>query len=108
MRVINSNSVYAFVLSEDEWYSATEQQREAWINQIMREGADQNVQYLNIAVQPEAVLSISPNPKRHTVWRHTFPTTAEDEFFQALLNVRLNRGALPAARMRAIAMEVFK
>lgn len=74
MKLIHAQNVYSFILDEDEWYSATVQQREAWITQIMREGAEAHARYLNIMVDPDAVMSISPLVGRHQVWRHSFNT----------------------------------
>lgn len=109
MKIVTGSGVYAFILAEDEWYSATEQQREAWIAQIMREGEAAKCLYLNIAVKPDEVMSISPVPRQHTVWRHTFPTSAEDAFRAELLEAR-NTWAqqLSYATMRTIARQVFE
>lgn len=78
MQVINTQNVYSFVLTELEWYGGGEQQREAWINQCLREAQEWRCQYAAILVEPDALLSISPIPKRHQVWRHTFQTDDND------------------------------
>lgn len=80
-------NVYSFILNEDEWYSTTEQQKEAWINQILREGGESGCRYLVILVEPDAVMSISPDPKRHRVWGHTFETTAEQNLHSELIAI---------------------
>jgi hypothetical protein len=77
MKLIHS-SVYSFILDEGEWYGATEQQQEAWINQITRQGKEADALHLAIFVQPAELLSISPIAKRHKVWGHTFPSSAQE------------------------------
>lgn len=108
MKLINSQNVYTFVLTELEWYAGTEQQREAWVNQILREAAEYRCQYASIMVEPDAVMSISPVAKRHKVWGHTFPSDDEYTFKAALMGLlRSNLDTLTAPRMRALAKEVF-
>lgn len=77
MKIINSHNVYSLILNELEWYAGTDQQRDAWANQCSREAEENKCRYATIMVEPEAVMSISPNPKRHKVWYKTFPTSLE-------------------------------
>lgn len=111
MKLVHAQAVYSFILNEDEWYSATEQQQQAWVAQIMREGQETDARYLTILVEPDAVMSISPEPKRHKVWGYTVPISVEDAFQIALIDilakyVALNK--LTYARARGIAKQVFE
>lgn len=108
MKVINAQNVYSFVLDELEWYAGTEQQREAWVNQIMREAKEASCRYAAILVEPDAIMSMSPIARRHTVWRYSAPTSAEEDFRSSLVAVlSMHANDINAPRMRAIAREVF-
>lgn len=109
MKLMHSNNVYSFVLTELEWYLATEQEREAWITQVKREGEAAGCQYMSLSVEPDAIMSVSPIARRHTVWRYAVPTSAEENFCGSLLAVLdLHRAHLTPLRMAALAKEVFK
>jgi hypothetical protein len=87
MKLIIAQNVYSFVLEEGEWYTATQQQREAWINQITREAQAAACTYATILVDPDPVMSLSHDPKRHKVWGMTFTVdNAETKFRDGLLN----------------------
>lgn len=108
MQLINTGNVFSYVLTEDEWYSGTEQQREAWINEVLRKASEFRCQYAAILVDPDAVMSTSPVARRHQVWRHTFPSDNEHAFraeLQALRRATLE--TLTPERMAAITQEVF-
>ena len=83
MKLIHS-SVYSYILNESEWYSATEQQREAWQVQITREGKKAGALHLSIMVEPDELLSVSPITKRHKVWGLTFPTPEREKLSKAI------------------------
>lgn len=86
MKLIHTSdyNVYTFVLNEDEWYSGTDQQREAWIEQIKREGAEKKATYLNILVQPDETMSISPVSNRHRVYTHASEPAHVENFMDLL------------------------
>lgn len=102
MQLVNTSNVYSFILTEDEWYGGSDQQREAWINQILRESAEFRCRYATILVQPDAIMSISPIPKRHKVWSHTFPTTREEDFKAELTSLLSSVEDISNARIAAI------
>lgn len=106
MHVINGNNAYAIILAEDEWYSATEQQQQAWINQCIREAQEAKRQYASLMVDPDAVMSISPKTGRHCVWRHTFATREDEAFRDALLSAGAH-SKLSREQKIAIARQVF-
>ncbi len=108
MKLINTQNSYTFVLTELEWYLGTDQEREAWTAQVVREAAEFRCRYATILVEPDAVLSISPIAKRHKVWGHTFPSDDEHVFRADLVALlRANLNVINAERMRVIAGEVF-
>lgn len=76
--------VYSYILTEDEWYGVNEDARKALQDQCLGAAQDSGVPYAGIYVEPDAVMSISPIPRRHKVWGHTFPTDAEKLFRDAL------------------------
>ena len=80
MQLIDSpdTSSYSFILTETEWYLATEQEQAAWTVQIQREALAAGRRYCNILVDPDAVMSIAALNKRHTVWRTSFMIPLED------------------------------
>lgn len=87
MQLVHSHktSSYTYVLTEDEWYSGTEQQREAWVNEIKRKGAEAKCNNLNILVKPDALMSISPVGHTHSVFCQVAPQhNAEREFEREL------------------------
>jgi hypothetical protein len=86
MRFIDS-SVYSFILTEEEWYAGTDQQREAWIATIMHDAKALNHRYASILVEPSAVLSISPVARRHKVWGHSFANPLVEAFHKELSEV---------------------
>lgn len=115
MQTIHSReaNTYSYILSEDEWYSGTDQQRQAWINQIMREGSEAQSRHLTILVKPDAVMSLSPTDKQHKVWGYSFPGGAETSLHRELMSVcatYVGKGAgkLTYAQARAIAKKVFE
>lgn len=88
MKLINAHGVYSFILTEDEWYLATGQQRQAWVVQCEREATEAGAKYATILVDPDAVMSISPFAERHKVWGTAFQVdNAETKFRDALLNL---------------------
>lgn len=108
MKVINAHNVYSLVLTELEWYAGTEQQRNAWEVRCAREAEENNCRYATIMVEPEAVMSIPPEPERHKVWYKTLPVAAETDFENALLDVyarsKLN-GIQKAAIIRRVLLD---
>lgn len=112
MKALDTGSVYSYTLTEDEWYSGTEQQREAWINQILREGV--NAKYLVILVKPDSVMSVSPEKAQHRVWSHTRPDAKADEMYDDLMIVieqyvgGIRVGALTMDEARAVARKAFR
>jgi hypothetical protein len=107
MKIINSSGVYSIILNEDEWYSATDQQREAWTVECKREAERYACRHASILVEPDAVLSIAPSPKRHIVWTYNFPVPAETVFREALESLYFSDHKLSRTRMRSIAKQVF-
>jgi hypothetical protein len=109
-KLVNTSTVYSYILTEAEWYGANDQQREAWIAQTLREADEFRCQYATILVEPDAVLSISPIPQRHQVWRHTFPMSNEEDFkvrFADVLQAGFTSG-LTATRIRALIEGMLK
>lgn len=76
---------YTFILTEDEWYSGTTQQQAAWQVQCKREAGEHGCRHANILVDPDATLSISPNPHKHRVWGYTFPLREEEALVSTLI-----------------------
>jgi hypothetical protein len=108
-----TTSSYTFILTEDEWYSATEQQREAWVSQIQREGGEAKANNLNILVRPDAVMSVSPVAGLHSVYCHVIqrPDSREQHFRDGLMRL-CEKYVGPGARIspyraRQIAAEIF-
>lgn len=108
MQLINSSGVYSFILTEVEWYAATEQQQEAWVNQCKREAEEAKCRFATILVEPDAVMSISPNPRRHKVWGHSAPVNADSLFAEELATLRDQaRSSISASRMQYLVKRVF-
>jgi hypothetical protein len=103
----HKNSSYTFILTEDEWYSATEQQREAWINQIKREGAEHKCNNLNILVKPDNTMSISPVPHTHSVYCYIVNNVDRAERFRETLLGAYDSSTLSDAEKMAIVRSVF-
>ena len=80
MQLIKTKDVYSFILTEDEWYSGTEQQKLAWEVQCKREAEEAGARYASVMVEPSPVMSISPIPHRHKVWGFTFSSVHEEAF----------------------------
>lgn len=109
-KLVNTSNVYSYILNENEWYGATEQQRDAWIAQTKREAEDFRCQYASLLVEPDALLSISPVSKRHIVWRHTFPVSSEEDFkvrFADVLQAGFASG-LTIVRIKALVADMLK
>jgi hypothetical protein len=79
MQLIHSQGVYSFVLTEDEWYLGSEQQKEAWVVQCKREAQEAKAEYASILVDPNPLMTVAPTDKRHRVWGHTFERAVEVE-----------------------------
>ena len=110
MELVQTSTVYSYILTEDEWYSGTVQQKEAWINEVLRKAEEAGARYASIFVNPDPIMSVSDKPQRHSVWKHTFPI-ADEYMFKSELEVILHYGVqkgLTRERMAAIAREVFK
>jgi hypothetical protein len=110
MELKHNGEVYLYILQEDEWYSATEQQQQAWINEIMRKGEQAKARYLSILVKPDAVMSISPVAVQHRVWHYTFASTHEDDLYKELLDAcgrHVGPGKLSLTLACAISKRVF-
>lgn len=106
MKLYHNGSTYAYILSEREWYLGTAQEQEAWINEIMRKATEANATYVSLLVEPDLHLSVSPNPRQHAVFSHTFETPADERFCNALQDADANSN-LSLARKRAIARRIF-
>lgn len=63
------SSLYWYTVTELEWYGATQDARTELVADCQREANELGAKYANIMVEPDAVMSISPIPKRHIVWR---------------------------------------
>lgn len=110
MKLVNSSGVYSFILTETEWYFATEQEQQAWRNQCQREMAENDCKYAAILVDPDAIMSCCVVQRRHKVWGYAEPTTAAQSFRGDLVELRhdaLNTG-LSRAQIATIVNDVFK
>lgn len=108
MQIIKADNVYSLVLTEDEWYAGTDQQREAWQVQAQREASEAQCRYVCILVEPDPIMSMAPIARRHAVWRYSAPTNAEEDFKAALFAVvDLHKSNVSIMRQRALAKEVF-
>lgn len=106
MKVINAQNVYSLVLTELEWYAASDAGRNTFADMCSKAADEAGCRYASIIVEPEAVMSISPNPRRHRVWYKTAPLPAEVEFERALLDVYARSG-LNGIRKAAIVRRVL-
>lgn len=108
MKKMDAHNVLTYVLSEQEWYGVSRERRHELEQACEREAQEVGNQYAAIIVQPDAVLSMSPTPKRHKVWSHTFAASDEDAFRDDLLKLRGRwQGKLTWAKMADIAKRVL-
>lgn len=108
MQRMQAQNVLSYVLTEDEWYAGTEQQREAWQVECQREAATLECRYASLMVEPDPIMSMSPIARRHTVWRYAAPTSAEEDFVSSLVAVQeMHRAHLTAQRMAYLSSTVF-
>lgn len=108
MQVMQAANVYTYILTEDEWYSGTDQQREAWTVEVQRKAAEAECRYASILVDPDPLMSMAPIGRRHAVWRYAAPTTDEEDFCAQLYGIiDVHRTTLTPVRMRALALKVF-
>lgn len=85
---MNAADVYAYLLTEDEWYPLSEERREALREYVVREAREYGTaKYATILVEPDAVLSVAGKATRHAVFNHTFPVPVEDRLKTALGNL---------------------
>lgn len=106
MKLIDSpaTNTYSLILQEDEWYLATAQQKEAWINQIQREGVGRG--NLNILVDPDKLMSIAPYDHMHNVWlKIVRKGVDEKDFTEGLWTLFDKYHALGDARLRIMRTE---
>lgn len=82
MELVHSHktSSYTYILNEDEWYSGTEQQKEAWVVEVMRKGVEAKCKNINILVRPDPLMSVSPIGHVHSVFCHVVTNKAAKEF----------------------------
>lgn len=73
MKVIQTGSVYTYILQEDEWYSQTQDTRTELVVECQAAMNDHGCAYAAILVEPDPIMSISPIGRRHAVWRHAAP-----------------------------------
>lgn len=71
MEIKHSGNVYSYVLKEMEWYGASEEGRQSTIDTLKDAAKDHGAKYCGILVQPDAVMSMSPVPHRHSVYTYT-------------------------------------
>lgn len=72
MEIKNSGSVYSYVLKEMEWYGVSEEGRQSTIATCKGAAQDHGAKHAVILVVPDALMSISPIPRRHRVWAWSF------------------------------------
>jgi hypothetical protein len=110
MKITHTNNVYSMVLKEQEWYGGDGVHQDILRAQAQVDAQEHGCRYISIMVEPDAVLSISPVAGRHQVWRHTFPTTTEEELYEKLLSLAgryVGPDKLTIKEARAVAMRVF-
>jgi hypothetical protein len=110
MKVSHSSGVYSVTLKEQEWYGVDEVKQATMRAQAQVNAQELGCQYISIMVEPDAVLSISPKPMRHQVWRHTFPLTDEQELYRKLMQLceaSVGPGKLSLTQAREVARRVF-
>ena len=110
MKVTAANNVYSLVLTEQEWYGIGEAEQHVLTANAVLSAKERHCQYISIMVEPDPVLSMSPIPTRHQVFRHTAPSTTEEELYKKLLHLAdsyVKPGKLNIAQARVIAKRVF-
>jgi hypothetical protein len=111
MKLNTDGSVYLLTLNDQEWYGITKAQQEDIITLCMRQAPKFGKYYISIVVQPDAVLPICEQKVRHQVWRHTFPTTDEEQLHDELLGLfdkYVKTKRLTIAQVRTYMNKVFK
>lgn len=63
------HSLYWYILSEDEWYGKNTTTRQTITEECLAEAKERGAKYANIMVNPDPVMSISPEPRTHHVWK---------------------------------------
>lgn len=87
MLIIDTHNVFTYVCTEQEWYGADEYTRGTMAEACLAAAETAGRRYAAILVEPDAVMSISPERKRHKVWGHTFPSDPEKQLRRALAEV---------------------
>ncbi len=111
MKLNTDGSVYLLTLNDQEWYGASDTQRDEIIARCMHEAPRFDKYYISIVVQPDAVLPICDVKTRHQVWRWTFPTTDEEQLHDELLGLfdkYVKTKRLTIAQVRTYMNKVFK
>jgi hypothetical protein len=108
MQVIETDDTYTYILTEEEWYGVDDAAKDALVDQCKGAAADRGRRIAAVFVQPDALLSISPNPNRHRVWHYSKPLPDEQVFRAELLALlREYNGKLGPARVAAIMREAL-
>ncbi len=101
MKIIETDTMYSYVLTEDEWYSATQDRHSEFVTACKGAALDRGKKYASIFVDPNPVMSIAPTDIRHRVWSWSAPVP-EDHRFQVALSELLHDCKLPHKRIKAI------
>ena len=109
MQIIETSDVYSYVCTDAEWYGITAAARNAIVDQCKGAAADRGKRHASVFVQPSAILSISPNPRRHRVWHYTAPLPIEEELRRDLADLRRDalKAGMTLGQIAIIANEVF-
>lgn len=87
MQIIHSQGVYSLILTEDEWYNATQDTRNELVADCQRRAQEAGAKYASILVDPDPLMSVAPVDKRHRVWGHTFERAIEVDLVRDLQTV---------------------
>lgn len=112
MQIIDSEDVYSYIVTDQEWYGVNIAARDELVKQCHGAAKDRGRRFASIFVQPDALLPISPVPTRHCVWKHTEPLPVEDQLYRELMAVvreyvGKGEGKLSITQAKAIAERVF-
>lgn len=108
MKIIDAFNVYTYVLNELEWYAVDDAARNATVRNCLAGAQTAECKYAAIIVEPDACMSLSPEPNRHKVWGHTFETDAHEVLRNMLLDAKeIAREALSDKQITAIVHQVF-
>jgi hypothetical protein len=102
MKIVETDTVYSYIVSDREWYFATQDGRTDLVVQCEGAARDRGKQHASIFVEPHPILPVGPIPHKHQVWRWTAPVSAEERFHARLKDLLSTVEGVSNKRMAVI------